>query len=418
MVASLIERRAKDVERFLRVPHAKDCSSRLQRSGDILLSKEDRKEIGRWAYPRIDIARYVLLEDFQEKNRRRKELLQTVERKLKRRQEIQKERSRQRVRGLGVEPKRNPPEPWEPYYDISKRDAWLYDRKFAAMASTRSPRKPQPTVDLDFRKGIRPRTTPAPNLPRYTDLSLDWGPGRSVLERISRSSSPDRWQQSPRYDHIPEPKKEYEREPIPRKFLWTKEQALVGRLASWTADEARDFWRSWVDQSAMAKEGVSKAGKKDALARAKAQREKYGGLTIEKAQIVVKSLSSRPEEKLSSQEIELLGRAKQFLSDQKGGSSFGEDIDDGLPKAWDDRCCTRVASLGNAERHKSKRSLFLNYSVQPEKYMDKMLGTLIRDDLRLTEEEQAEKNDFLKKTGLAAAKKAEREAAKSANKGK
>jgi len=440
----LIERRARDVERLLKYGGAdpatstsfsastgqrqlhpiRSSSARLERSGAILAAGSERRR-RKLHYPKVDLHRYALLEDYHLQRKQKKERLAQIEHSLKARFAEQERRWAASAGGLAFEqsPARDG-DRFEPFseaeWDQSQRDAWQHDRRFSALASTRSPRKPQVAVDLEF-VPPRPRTTSsAPGEPRYTDQSLSFGrQTRFVWRRLARSSSPDKWQRSPRYEGIPLTvrREEEARDPVPRKFLWTKEHMLLGRVATWTASEAKKFWRGWATESTMAKEGVSKAGKKSALDGAKAQRDKYGGLTLEKAHIVVKSLSKKPAEALSSQEIELLQRAKQFLADQRGGGS-ADDVGFGGKPAWDDRFGQVTDSHGNDERMAARRALFLNYSSAPERFQDKMLGRMPRDEYRLTEEEAREKEDYLKKTGLAAAKKAERDAAKTQTKKK
>ncbi|CAD7961672.1 unnamed protein product [Amoebophrya sp. A25] len=302
-----------------------------------------------------------------------------------------------------------------------ERSEWLFSRRSALPAPVPSCERSKtvPTAEMARNKHqLDPQ--------RYTDLSLHWGPTRDATGTLMHSESLARWQQH--VQTFPNTNGASaagikDREPLPRKYLWSKEDGLAGRVASWDADEGRKFWRGWSAHSEMAHEGVSKAGKRDALERAKAMREKYGGLTLEKARIVVASLSKKKADAFTSEELELFERAKKYLievhQERASTAAAAASGSKRIPrKPWDARWIHASRSFGNEERMPQRRRCFSSFPKRPEAYLDKMLGrmTSVTEKL-LTADERKLKDEFLGKVNALALKKAEREAAQ-ANKKK
>ncbi|CAD7970332.1 unnamed protein product [Amoebophrya sp. A25] len=407
---ALLNRRASTADRIIferTGPSTSSSQWRLAKSKEIL-------EAGEVTRKRFKVPRYKRLEDginlmAVELSRRRSMRKKMLKRMDKRKEEkLDRERSREMDYG-GLSPGISPREfPFMPYVETeekatfaNERNAWIFDRQYAAAsAPVMHMRKPRIAVPDTYI--VRPKTTCAEKS-HYTDHSVDWGSGKSIFSSLSRSSSPDHWQRSPARKLHSACDREY-RDPIPRKYLWSKEQALAGRVASWDAEEAVRFWQGWNEHS-----GLAKALSRAAMAKAEKQKAKQGK----------EAPSTSPNKKTSSSS----GTTSTGKCSKKGGgpSSGGSPGGRGRGRTkkrrrgtlqsrcdWDDRCFVRVPSLENECRPPFSRSYFLPYSEKPERYMDKMTGRLIRDELTLTEEERKARADFERKAAEEEARKAQR----------
>lgn len=79
---------------------------------------------------------------------------------------------------------------------------------------------------------------------RYTDHSTAWGAARSPLKVCHDSNPLSSWLVSREREGQFEPPGTRP-PPVPRRTLVLKDEMLFGRVASWSADEGKQFWQGW-----------------------------------------------------------------------------------------------------------------------------------------------------------------------------